>query len=282
MKQELFPLFKKIHIFTKASEEAKAFSKRLKNWLNSYAIESEIFENLLDIENGENLKNTDLLLVVGGDGSLLITARRVARFGIPILGINLGRLGFLTEVNEEEAFDKLAEILSKPLCISRRMMLRATLIRDGKKILEADVLNDVVVNKAILARIVDVAVYVGDRYITTYNGDGIIISTPTGSTGYALSAGGPIVYPMMENFLVVPICPHTLTDRPLMLPPYEPVTIELVAEEKDAWLTLDGQEGTQLFYGDKIVVKQSPYYTYLVRTPDKNYFDILREKLNWQ
>ncbi len=282
MKQELFPLFKKIHIFTKASEEAKAFSKRLKNWLNSYAIESEIFENLLDIENGENLKNTDLLLVVGGDGSLLITARRVARFGIPILGINLGRLGFLTEVNEEEAFDKLAEILSKPLCISRRMMLRATLIRDGKKVLEADVLNDVVVNKAILARIVDVAVYVGDRYITTYNGDGIIISTPTGSTGYALSAGGPIVYPMMENFLVVPICPHTLTDRPLMLPPYEPVTIELVAEEKDAWLTLDGQEGTQLFYGDKIVVKQSPYYTYLVRTPDKNYFDILREKLNWQ
>ncbi len=281
MKDKLFPLFKKVHIFTKASDEARNFSKRLKNWLNSYAIESEIFENLSDLEKEENMKNVDLLLVVGGDGSLLITARRVAKWGIPILGINLGRLGFLTEVNEDEAFDVLEVILSKPLCISRRMMLRASLYRDGKKILEADVLNDVVVNKAILARIVDVSVYVGDRYITTYNGDGIIISTPTGSTGYALSAGGPIVYPMMENFLVVPICPHTLTDRPLMLPPYEPITIELVAKEKDAWLTLDGQEGTQLFYGDKIVVKQSPYYTYLVRTPDKNYFDILREKLNW-
>ncbi|WP_231475385.1 NAD(+)/NADH kinase [Persephonella sp. KM09-Lau-8] len=282
MRIKMYPLFKRIHIFTKASEEAKNFAVRLKNWLNSYAIESEIFENLAELEHEENLKGVDLLLVVGGDGSLLITARRVAKHGIPILGINLGRLGFLTEVNEEEAFDVLAEILSKPLCISRRMMLRATLIRDGKEILKADVLNDVVVNKAILARIVDVAVYVGDRYITTYNGDGIIISTPTGSTGYALSAGGPIVYPMMENFLIVPICPHTLTDRPLMLPPYEPITIELVAEEKDAWLTLDGQEGTQLQYGDKIVVKQSPYYTYLVRTPDKNYFDILREKLDWK
>jgi len=281
MKEKMYPLFKTIHIFTKASEEARVFSKRLKNWLNSYAIESEIFENLADIEKKENIEGADLLLVVGGDGSLLITARRVARFKVPILGINLGRLGFLTEVNEDEAFDVLADILSKPLCISRRMMLRATLIRDGKEILKADVLNDVVVNKAILARIVDVAVYVGNRYITTYNGDGIIISTPTGSTGYALSAGGPIVYPMMENFLVVPICPHTLTDRPLMLPPYEPITIELVAEEKDAWLTLDGQEGTELKCGDKIVVKQSPYYTYLVRTPDKNYFDILREKLNW-
>ncbi len=282
MQIKMYPLFKTVHIFTKASEEAKAFSLRLKNWLNSYAIKSEIFENLSELEHEENLKGTDLLLVVGGDGSLLITARRVAKYGIPILGINLGRLGFLTEVNEDEAFDVLAEILSKPLCISRRMMLRATLVRDGKEILKADVLNDVVVNKAILARIVDVAVYVGDRYITTYNGDGIIVSTPTGSTGYALSAGGPIVYPMMENFLIVPICPHTLTDRPLMLPPYEPITIEMVAKEKDAWLTLDGQEGTQLQYGDKIIVKQSPYYTYLVRTPDKNYFDILRDKLGWK
>lgn len=161
-------------------------------------------------------------------------------------------------------------------------MLRAILYRNGKKILEADVLNDVVVNKAILARIVDVAVYVGDTYITTYNGDGIIISTPNGSTGYALSAGGPIVYPMMEIFLVVPICPHTLTDRPLILPTLEPIKIKLVAEEKDAWLTLDGQEGTQLQYGDEIIVKQSPYFAHLVRVPYKNYFDILRDKLDWK
>jgi len=154
MQNKIYPLFKTVHIFTKASDEARAFSQRLKNWLNSYAIKSEIFENLADLEKPENLKDADLLLVVGGDGSLLIAARRVAKYGIPILGINLGRLGFLTEVNQEDAFDVLSEILSKPLCISRRLMLRATLIRDGKKILEADVLNDVVVNKAILARIV--------------------------------------------------------------------------------------------------------------------------------
>jgi Predicted sugar kinase len=212
----------------------------------------------------------------------LITARRVAKFQIPIIGVNLGRLGFLTEINEDDAFEELETILSKPLCISKRMMLRVNLFREGNKILEADVLNDVVVNKAILARIVDVSVYVGDRYITTYNGDGIIISTPNGSTAYALSAGGPIVYPMMEVFVLVPICPHTLTDRPIILPTLEPITIKMVSKEKDAWLTLDGQEGTQIFYGDEIVVKQSPYYAHIVRTPYKNYFDILREKLNWK
>ncbi|MBK3331780.1 NAD(+)/NADH kinase [Persephonella atlantica] len=276
------PFYRRINIFTKASDEARTFSRRLKNWLNSYAIESEVFENLAELEHEDNMKNSDLLIVVGGDGSLLIATRRVAKFKLPVLGINLGRLGFLTELNADEAFEKLEDILSKPLCISRRMMLRASLIRNGKKILEADVLNDVVVNKAILARIVDVAVYQGDTYITTYNGDGIIIATPNGSTAYALSAGGPIVYPMMEIFLVVPICPHTLTDRPLILPPFEPITIELVAEEKDAWLTLDGQEGTQLQYGDKIIVRQSPHYAYLVRAPNKNYFDILRDKLDWK
>jgi len=282
MEEKILPFYKKINIFTKASKEAKDFAVRLKNWLNAHGIESNITDNLVDLEHEEFLKDIDFLIVVGGDGSLLISARRVAKYEIPIIGINLGRLGFLTEINEDEAFDKLKQILSKPLCISKRMMLRATLYREGKKILEADVLNDVVVNKAILARIVDVAVYVGDRYITTYNGDGIIISTPNGSTGYALSAGGPIVYPMMEVLLVVPICPHTLTDRPIVLPTLEPITIKLVAKEKDAWLTLDGQEGTQLMYNDEIVVKKSPYYAHIIRTPYKNYFDILREKLNWK
>jgi NAD+ kinase len=278
----ILPFYKKVDIFTKQSQEAKEFSKELKAWLESKNIESNIFENLSDLEKEENLKGTDLLVVVGGDGSLLITARRVAKFQIPIIGINLGRLGFLTEINKDDAIKELETILSKPLCISKRMMLRVSLSREGNKILEADVLNDVVINKAILARIVDVSVYVGDRYITTYNGDGIIVSTPNGSTAYALSAGGPIVYPMMEVFVLVPICPHTLTDRPIILPTLEPITIKMVSKEKDAWLTLDGQEGTQIFYGDEIVVKQSPYYAHIVRTPYKNYFDILREKLNWK
>jgi NAD+ kinase len=278
----ILPFYKKVDIFTKQSEEAKEFSKELKAWLESKNIESNIFENLSDLEKEENLKGIDLLVVVGGDGSLLITARRVAKFQIPIIGINLGRLGFLTEISKDDAFKELETILSKPLCISKRMMLRVSLFREGNKILEADVLNDVVINKAVLARIVDVSVYVGDRYITTYNGDGIIVSTPNGSTAYALSAGGPIVYPMMEVFVLVPICPHTLTDRPIILPTLEPITIKMVSKEKDAWLTLDGQEGTQIFYGDEIVVKQSPYYAHIVRTPYKNYFDILREKLNWK
>lgn len=277
----ILPYYKRIFIFSKASLDAIEFSENLRDWLESKKIDSKVIQNLSELEE-EEIKNIDMLIVVGGDGSLLIAARRVAKYSIPIIGINLGRLGFLTELNQKDAHTKLETILSRPLCVSKRMMLRATLYRDGKEILTADVLNDVVVNKAILARIVDVALYMGDRYITTYNGDGIIISTPNGSTAYALSAGGPIVYPTMEVFIVVPICPHTLTDRPLILPTIESITIDIVSKEKDAWLTLDGQEGTQLFYGDKIVVKKSPYYTYLIKTPDKNYFDILREKLNWK
>ncbi|WP_297887394.1 NAD(+)/NADH kinase [Sulfurihydrogenibium sp.] len=277
----ILPMYKKLAIFSKNSDEAKEFSQKLNQWFIENGIFCEVIEKVEDLEK-ESIKSIDALIVVGGDGSLLIAARRVSKYGIPLIGVNLGRLGFLTEINKEEAFERLQEILSKPLCVSKRMMLRAILKRDGKEILKIDVLNDVVVNKAILARIVDVAVYVGDRYITTYNGDGVIVATPNGSTAYALSAGGPIVYPSLEVFILVPICPHTLTDRPIILPTIEPIKIKIVSKEKDAWLTLDGQEGTQLFYGDEIIVKQSPYYTYIVKTPNKNYFDILREKLNWK
>lgn len=278
----ILPFYKKIAIFSKASQQAAEFSRELSRWFEERGIHTRLIESIADFDDEESVKDADVVVVVGGDGSLLIAARRVAKYGIPIIGVNLGRLGFLTEVCRETAFQQLEVILSKPLCLSKRMMLRAHLYRDGREILVADVLNDVVVNKAILARIVDVAVYMGDRYITTYNGDGIIISTPNGSTAYALSAGGPIVYPVMDVFVVVPICPHTLTDRPLILPTIESITVEIVSKDKDAWLTLDGQEGTQLFYGDRIVVKKSPYYTYIVKTPNKDYFDILREKLNWK
>jgi len=277
----ILPIYKKVAIFSKNSKDAKEFSKDLNLWFKNKGLKSEVIEDVKDLEK-ESIKNLDILFIVGGDGTLLIASRRVSKYGIPLVGINLGRLGFLTEVAKEDAFRQVEELLSKPLCVSKRMMLRATLKRDGKEILTADVLNDVIVNKAIIARIVDVAVYVGDRYITTYNGDGVIVSTPTGSTGYALSAGGPIVYPSLDVFVLVPICSHTLTARPMILPTYEPITIKMVSENKDAWLTLDGQEGTQLFYGDEIIVKQSPYYAYIVRTPNKSYFDILREKMNWR
>ena len=279
---EIYPFYKKIAIFSKLSKEAENFSKELKVWLENKGIESKLFNNIAELEHNELLEDVDLIIVVGGDGTLLITTRRVAKHSIPVLGINLGRLGFLTEVNLEDAFSKLEVILSKPLCISKRIMLRAKVFRNSKKIMEADCLNDVVINKDVISRITDVEIYIGDTYITTYNGDGVIVSTPNGSTGYALSAGGPIVYPMMDLFIVVPICPHTLTDRPLILPTNNEIRLRIVSEEKHAWLTLDGQEGTRLEYGDEIVVKQSPYYAYLVRTPYKNYFDILREKLNWR
>ncbi len=280
MVKRIYPFYKRIDIFSKASSEAREFSFKLKNWLNARGIESRIFQNLAELEHGELLKDTDLLIVVGGDGTLLITTRRVAKYKIPVLGINLGRLGFLTELNVDD-LDKLEEMLTKPLCISKRMMLRAIVYRDGKKLTSADCLNDVVINKDVISRIVDLSVYLGTTYITTYNGDGVIVSTPTGSTAYALSAGGPIVYPMLDVFTLVPICPHTLTDRPLILPPSEKIRIRVVSEGKTAWLTLDGQEGTQLKYGDEIIIKRSPYNAYLVRTPYKNFFDILREKLNW-
>jgi NAD+ kinase len=225
--------------------------------------------------------SVDLLIVLGGDGTLLSAARLAADRKVPILAVNLGGLGFLTTVSQEEIYTILEEIFSGKHRISERVMIEATIVRGGAVINRQIALNDAVLNKAALARIMDLELRVDGEYVTTYKSDGLILSTPTGSTAYSLAAGGPIVYPIVEAFVVTPICPHTLTNRPLVIPDSAKIEIDFKAEDDAVFLTLDGQVGIELVRGDHIVVQKAPEKLYLVRPAKKTYFQILRNKLKW-
>jgi NAD+ kinase len=224
---------------------------------------------------------SDLLIVLGGDGTLLSAARLSAVREVPILAVNLGGLGFLTTVSLDDLYPILEEIFANKLRISERVMLQAEIIRAGKVILRQIALNDAVLNKAALARIMDLELRVDGQYVTTYKADGLIISTPTGSTAYSLAAGGPIVYPAVEAFVVTPICPHTLTNRPLVIPDSAKIEIEFKSEDDSVFLTFDGQVGIELAKGDLIKISKAPEKLHLVRPSIKSYFEILRSKLKW-
>jgi NAD+ kinase len=224
---------------------------------------------------------SDLLIVLGGDGTLLSAARLVADRQVPILPVNLGGLGFLTTVPLDDLYAILEEIFSGKNRMSERVMLEAQIVRDGGTIRRQIALNDAVLNKAALARIMDVALHVDGEYVTTYKADGLILSTPTGSTAYSLSAGGPIVYPTVESFVVTPICPHTLTNRPLVIPNTAKIDIDFQAEDDAVFLTLDGQIGIELVKGDQIVVRKASEKLRLVLPSKKTYFQVLRNKLKW-
>ena len=224
---------------------------------------------------------SDLLIVLGGDGTLLSAARLAADRQVPILAVNLGGLGFLTTVSQDELYLILDEIVSNKHRVSERVMLEAKILRGGTVIRRQIALNDAVLNKAALARIMDLELHVDGEYVTTYKADGLILSTPTGSTAYSLAAGGPIVYPIVEAFVVTPICPHTLTNRPLVIPDSAKVEIDFQAGDDAVFLTLDGQVGIELLRGDHIVVRKAPEKLLLVRPARKTYFQILRNKLKW-
>jgi NAD+ kinase len=224
---------------------------------------------------------TDLLIVLGGDGTLLAAARLAAERGVPILPVNLGGLGFLTTVSQEEMYPVLDEIFEGKNRVSDRVMLEAEVVREGKVIRRQIALNDAVLNKAALARIMDLELRVNGEYVTTYKADGLILSTPTGSTAYSLSAGGPIVYPVVEAFVVTPICPHTLTNRPLVIPDAATIEVDCQAGDHGATLTLDGQVGIEVGPGDRVVVRKAPQKLHLLRASRKTYFEILRNKLKW-
>lgn len=224
---------------------------------------------------------SDVLVVLGGDGTLLSAARAVGDREIPIVGINLGTLGFLTEINKESVNDIVEMIINEKAKYEKRMKLYATVKRDGADIERFSVLNDVVFNKGALARIIDLQTYVNDSYLTTFRGDGLIVSTPTGSTAYSLSAGGPILYPTLENIVITPICPHTLTNRPIVLPHDVIVRVTLKSENQDVFLTLDGQVGLPLKKDDSVSITCARFKTILITPQGRDFFDILRTKLRW-
>jgi NAD+ kinase len=237
--------------------------------------------NIKGFTRGEIASLAEIVLVLGGDGTMLSVSRLVAPKGIPILGINLGSLGFITEVNRDEIFSAVDKMLNDGCAIEERMMLSAAIHRNGKKIADYTVLNDVVINKGALARIIDLETNINSRYVTTYKADGLIISTPTGSTAYSLSAGGPILYPTLDSIVVTPICSHTLTNRPIVVPGNSKIEIIIKSLSEDVFLTLDGQVGFSLRMDDVVEISKSPFKTKLLVPIERDYFQVLRTKLKW-
>ncbi len=278
---------KRIGVIAKPKPEAEVILRELIPWLRERSVEV-----ILDQETGaligeggvgkdEVIAVTDLLIVLGGDGTLLSVARLVGTREVPIMGVNLGALGFLTEVALDELYDTLTSALSGDLRVSRRLTLQAAVRREGKRISEHTVLNDAVINKAALARIISLETYIEGDYVATFRCDGLIISTPTGSTAYSLSAGGPIVHPSLQAIVLTPICPHMLANRPLVIPDDVTVEVILASEKEDVYLTLDGQEGFPLHHRDVVEVQRARRVISLVRSPKRNYFELLRTKLKW-
>lgn len=237
--------------------------------------------NVQGYERSQIPSLVDVIIVLGGDGTMLSVARLVGSRGIPILGINLGGLGFITEVNRDEIKDAVEKVLKGECSEEERIMLEADVYRRGEKIADFIVLNDVVINKGALARIIDLETYINRSYVTTFKSDGLIVSTPTGSTAYCLSAGGPILYPTLKSFVLTPICPHTLTNRPIVLPDNFIINITLISESEDVFLTLDGQIGFSLKKDDMVEIKKSEYSTRLLIPCGRDYFEVLRTKLKW-
>ena len=264
---------------------AVRLARRMLGWLERRGLRVLVdAEALLDGARARSkddlAREADLIVVLGGDGTLLSIARR-AGAGLPILGVNLGELGFLTEVVEDEAMPMLARVVAGRYELDRRITLAARLERKGRVIGRYRALNDVVITNGALARVIEFAVTVDGLPFTTYRADGIIVATPTGSTAYSLSVGGPIVEPTVQVLLLSPISPHTLSNRPVVLRPTAVVRVTIGRREEDALLTIDGQEGTPLAAGDVIEVRQGRAPVCLVRSPDRTYYDVLRSKLGW-
>ncbi|HSR70398.1 MAG TPA: NAD(+)/NADH kinase [Acidobacteriota bacterium] len=244
-------------------------------------VEAYGFHDIEGFAREQLVEQSDFIVVFGGDGTMLSAARSVSGSGTPILGVNMGSLGFLTSVRPEELYPALERVLARDYYLDRRTLLRAAVYNNGgdePKVYHA--LNDVVVNKGTLARIISMHVALDDDPITEYLADGLIISTPTGSTAYSLSAGGPILYPELEAFIVTPICPHTLTNRPIVAPSDRAISVTL-KEGDDVMLTVDGQVGVELTPGAEIVCTRSHRHIDLLQPGDKTFFDVLRDKLKW-
>ncbi len=272
---------RKVILFRKNSSKAKSTAESIHRILREKGCRTAHLVNAPGLERRVNLKGYDLMVVVGGDGTFLSGARIAAKFGVPVVGVNEGRFGFLTEIGKEEAHEVLTDILRGKGKKQRRMMISTYLIRRGVRKFLGDYLNDVVISKSAIARIMEMEIYAGDSFMVHVYGDGVIISTPTGSTAYALSAGGPIMYPDSENLLFVPICPHTLSNRPVVLPPDFSLRVRILSGSRESFLTMDGQRGMFLQEGDEVEVRKSRRYCEIYLHPRKGFFEILREKLRW-
>ncbi len=263
--------------------EARATAAELSAWLRDRGI-AQIGEPISAdaIRLKTDLKlDADLIVVLGGDGTMISTARLIGDKDVLVLGINYGSLGYLTDFRIEEMFPALESIFAGEYELDRREMLIVEHWRGSQKLVAGRVLNDVVINKSALARIIDIEVKLNDLFVNTFRADGLIVATPTGSTAYNLSAGGPIIYPSMNAVVLTPICPFTLTNRPIVVPDDARIELKLENENEGVVLSLDGQTGYPMKAGDRVVIRKSAITFNLVQPANRNYFDVLRDKLKW-
>ena len=239
---------------------------------------------IIDIQQSKNTDIPDDLLcmiVLGGDGTFLSAARFIENRGIPLMGVKFGEVGFLAETTEDNLFEAVALLLEGKYLIQKRTRLDVKLVRKNKQIIDVDVLNDAVINKSALSRLASCAVYLDSIYLTTYRADGLIVGTPTGSTAYSLAAGGPVVHPDVPSIILTPICPFTLTNRPLIIPDSTKIEIRMEGSPEDIILTLDGQEGFEMNPGDKIFIKKSRNNIKMLSFEEQSYFKVLKTRLKW-
>ena len=234
-----------------------------------------------EVQSDKLAQEVDLVLVLGGDGTMIATARMIGDCEVPVLGINFGGLGYLAEFRIEELHSALEAILAGDYRLDERVMLSVELLRGQESITKNRVLNDVVINKSALARIIEIEAYFNQQFVNSFRADGLIVSTPTGSTAYNLSAGGPVIFPSMNAVVITPICPFTLTNRPIVVPDDADIELRLKTDKEDVALTLDGQVGFALQVEDRVVIRKSKTTFRLIQPANRNYFDVLRDKLRW-
>jgi NAD+ kinase len=236
---------------------------------------------IVQVTNEQLAGEVDLMLVLGGDGTMIATARMVGDRDVPVLGVNYGGLGYLAEFRIEELYTALESILAGNYRLDGRVMLAVELKRDGTLLTTNRVLNDVVINKSALARIIEIDAYFKGHFVNSFRADGLIVSTPTGSTAYNLSAGGPVIFPSMNAVVITPICPFTLSNRPIVVPDDAEIELILKTEQEEVALTLDGQVGFELKAEDRVSIRKSGTTFNLIQPSNRNYFDVLRDKLRW-
>ncbi|HLI84401.1 MAG TPA: NAD(+)/NADH kinase [Bryobacteraceae bacterium] len=283
------PEIRRVGIISKPSVAAGAkLVPRVIQWLRERCIEVRCDAETAayapaesGVPRAEVPENCDLVIVLGGDGTLLSAARAIGKREIPLFPVNLGGLGFLTAITLDDVFPELERALRGEHRIAKRKFLSTELLRNGSIVSSYDALNDAVLTKSEIARMIDLKAYVDEQFVANYKADGLIISTPTGSTAYSLAAGGPIIFPSVPAICLTPICPHMLTNRPVVVPETSVVRVISSAPNGSVFLTIDGQTGSPVEEGDTIVCRSSRFALHLVRPPHAMFFDVLRQKLKW-
>jgi NAD+ kinase len=277
----------KIGLYVKKDKRAGKKADEFETWLQTKNIEVVRKESsppgLHSPANNKISAPADLfcVFVLGGDGTFLSAVRWIGDLNIPVLGVKFGKIGFLAETEAKDLISAAENILNNEYTIKRRMRLEVQIRRQGKKVISETVLNDIVINRAALARLASIATYINDSYLTTFKADGLIIATPTGSTAYSLAAGGPVVHPEVPGIIISPICAFTLTNRPLIVPDSIEIKLKLEKGASDIMLTFDGQEGLDITDKDTIIVRKGSHPLNMITLPGRHYFNVLKAKLRW-